>query len=98
MADSEQVLTQEQIDAMLAGGTVEQSSPAGVAVEQASHAEGPPDSPVTVTPTTIDVVRAQDAEAPPPAPAPLPEPLPAAASNRRSANGGSGFRGVAGYD
>ena len=71
MADSEQVLTQEQIDAMLAGGTVEQSKPAVAPVQQASHAEGPPENPVTVTLTTIDAVRAQEAEAPPPAPAPV---------------------------
>ncbi len=66
MADSEQVLTQEQIDAMLAGGTVEQSIPA----------EAPAENPVSVTPTTIDAVRAQETEAPPPAPAPDPAPLP----------------------
>ena len=79
MADSEQVLTQEQIDAMLAGGTVEQASPAEAPVQQASHAEGPPENPVTVTPTTIDEVRAQEAEAPSPAPAPLPPATPPAA-------------------
>ena len=60
MADSEQVLTQEQIDAMMAGGTVEQSIPANP----------PEENPVAVTPTTIDAVRAQEAEAPPP-PAPF---------------------------
>ena len=62
MADSEQVLTQEQIDAMLAGGTVEQSVPA----------EAPAETPVSVTPTTIDEVRAQETEAAAPPPPPLP--------------------------
>ncbi len=66
MADSEQVLTQEQIDAMLAGGTVEQSIPA----------EAPAESPVAVMLTTIDVVRAQEAAAPPPVPVPPPAPAP----------------------
>ena len=64
MADSEQVLTQEQIDAMLAGGMIEQSSPA----------EAPEESPVAVSATTIDAVRAQEVEAPPPPPAPAPVP------------------------
>ena len=75
MADSEQVLTQEQIDAMLAGGTVEQSVPAEASVE----------APVAVLSTTIEEVRAQEPEAPPPpipapAAAPGPAPLPAAAA------------------
>ena len=61
MADSEQVLTQEQIDAMLAGGSIDQSVPA----------DAPEESPVTVTPTTIDAVREQEAAMPPPAPAPV---------------------------
>ena len=54
MADSDQVLTQESIDTMLAGGTVEQSFPA----------EAPPESPVNVTPTTIEEVRAREADPP----------------------------------
>ena len=67
MADSDQVLTQESIDTMLAGGTVEQSFPA----------EARPEGPVVVTPTTIDEVRARETDAP--APAPEPDPLPTAA-------------------
>ncbi len=67
MADSDQVLTQESIDTMLAGGTVEQSFPA----------EARPESPVAVTPTTIDEVRARETDAP--APAPEPDPLATAA-------------------
>ena len=90
MADSEQVLTQEQIDAMLAGGTVEQSAPAEAPVQQASHAEGPPESPVTVTPTTIDAVRAQEDEEPAPAlgPAPLPPTAPTTAPPEAAADPG----------
>ena len=61
MADSDQVLTQADIDAMLAGGPVEQSFPA----------EAPPESPVVVTPTTIDEVRARETDAPAPEPDPL---------------------------
>ena len=67
MADSEQVLTQDQLDTVLAGGTVEQSFPA----------EAPPESPVNVTPTTIDEVRARETD--PPSPAPGSDSLPAAA-------------------
>ncbi len=67
MADSEQVLTQDQLDTMLAGGTVEQSFPA----------ESPPESPVIVTPTTIDEVRARETD--PPAPEPGPDYIPTAA-------------------
>ena len=77
MADSEQVLTQEQIDAMLAGGTIEQSSPAEAPVQQSVPVQAPEESPVTVTATTIDVVRAQEGEAP--APAPLPPAAPTVA-------------------
>ncbi len=61
MADSEQVLTQDQLDTMLAGGPVEQSFPA----------EARPESPVVVTPTTIDEVRARETDAPAPEPDPL---------------------------
>ncbi len=67
MADSDQVLTQESIDTMLAGGTVEQSFPA----------EAQPESPVVVTPTTIDEVRARETDAP--APEPGADSLPTAA-------------------
>ncbi len=67
MADTDQELTQADIDAMLAGGPVEQSFPA----------EAPPESPVSVTPTTIDEVRARETD--PPAPEPGPDPLPTAA-------------------
>jgi len=61
MADIEQELTQTDIDAMLAGGPVEQSFPA----------EAPPESPVIVTPTTIDEIRARETDAPAPEPDPL---------------------------
>ena len=56
MADSEAVLTQEQIDAMLAGGTVEPSA------QRSAAAEAPEETPVKLTPTTVDEVRANEAQ------------------------------------
>jgi len=70
MADSEGVLTQEQIDAMLSGGTVEP------AAEQSAAAEATAEEPVVnITPTNLDEIRASGgppAAAPPPAPGPAP--------------------------
>lgn len=71
MADSEQVLTQEQIDAMLAGTSLDNTAPAEAGVENT----------VTVAPTTIDEVRAQEAAVPAPPPAPPAAPPPPAAAS-----------------
>jgi len=60
MADSEQVLTQEQLDTMLAGGPREQFVPA----------ETPPETPVNVSATSMEEIRAREAASPPPASAP----------------------------
>lgn len=63
MADSEQVLSQEQIDAMLGGKVVAQAA-----------AEAPPEAPVTVAPINLEEVRAKEAAAPEPAAAAAPQP------------------------
>ena len=56
MADSEGVLTQEQIDAMLAGGTVEPAAKQSVPAEApAGTTEEPP---VNLTPTNLEEIRA----------------------------------------
>lgn len=61
MADSEGVLSQEQIDAMLSGGaTVEAApaeAPAAAPVAAAPIEEEPP--PVNLTPTNLDEIRAK---------------------------------------
>ncbi len=82
MADSEGVLTQEQIDAMLSGGKVEPPAAAAPAEapapEQAVAAEAPVEEPVVnLTPTNLEEIRANAATAPaaaapPPAAAPAP--------------------------
>ncbi len=72
MADSEGVLSQEQIDAMLSGGTVEPAE------TQSMPAEAPDGEPVVnLTPNNLDEIRANGG--PPSAPAtppPAPDPAP----------------------
>ena len=81
MADSEGVLTQEQIDAMLSGGAVEPSA------AQSTPAEPGAEPPVVnITPTNLEEIRASGsppaaaaaAAAPPPIPGPGPVPATAA--------------------
>jgi len=78
MADSDGVLTQEQIDAMLSGGTIKPAAEQSVAAE-ATAAEPV----VNLTPTNLEEIRASSsppaaaaaaaaAAAPPPAPGPAP--------------------------
>ncbi len=89
MADSEGVLTQEQIDAMLSGGTVEpaaaQSAPAEAPAEAAVE-----EPVVNLTPTNLEEIRAaggppsavaEPVAAPAAAPAPAPAPAAPAADN-----------------
>lgn len=76
MADSDGVLTQEQIDAMLSGGTIKPAAEQSVAAE-ATAAEPV----VNLTPTNLEEIRASGAPpaaaaaaaaAPPPIPGPAP--------------------------
>ena len=79
MADSDGVLTQEQIDAMLSGGTIKP------AVEQSVAAEAKSEEPVVnITPTNLEEIRASScppaAAAAAAAPPPIPGPVPATAA------------------
>lgn len=78
MADSDGVLTQEQIDAMLSGGTIEPAAQKSVAAEATTE-----EPVVNLTPTNLEEIRANSsppaaaaaaaaAAAPPPAPGPAP--------------------------
>jgi hypothetical protein len=82
MAESEQLLSQEEVDAMLAGAAEVKSAPA----------EAPADTPVSVSATSMEEIRARETaptdpasatpDSPPTQPAALPAPaLPAAALN-----------------
>ena len=87
MADSDGVLTQEQIDAMLSGGTIKP------AAEQSVAAEATTEEPVVnLTPTNLEEIRANGsppaaaaaaaaAAAPPPIPGPVPATAAPAADN-----------------
>ena len=84
MADSDGVLTQEQIDAMLSGGTIKPAAEQSVAAE-ATAAEPV----VNLTPTNLEEIRANGsppaaaaaAAAPPPIPGPVPATAAPAADN-----------------
>jgi len=93
MADSEQVLTQEQIDAMMAGGTVEQSIPAeahgGESGYRHAHDNRCGKGAGFRGAATCSGARSSY---------PSPRGCSANGFACRAAGGGSGFRGVAGYD
>ena len=81
MADSDGVLTQEQIDAMLSGGTIKPAAEQSVAAEATSE-----EPVVNITPTNLEEIRASGgppaaAATPPPIPGPAPATAAPAADN-----------------